>query len=195
MTRDLPDVVNPSRRELVARVCAMCLPIALFQYSCAQTASAYSSPYSQSPGADKELPVRLYDTRDVVETPSGLRYFDLLVGDLQKPSVAQGMHVACAYTTRLGGLNGVKLDSSSDKGEEFRFMVGDPNVVPGINEMMIGMHPGGKRRAVLPPNIAYVKADMQPSVKEFFARRRLLSVLNTNRDATIVVDVELLRVK
>jgi hypothetical protein len=195
MTQAVPDVVDPSRRALVARVCAMLLPIVVSQYSCSQSASAYSSPYSQSPGADKELPIRLYDSRNVVETPSGLRYFDLLVGDLQKPSVTQGNHVACAYTTRLGGLNGVKLDSSSDKGEEFRFMVGDPNVVPGINEMLIGMHPGGKRRAVLPPNIAYVNSDMQPSVKEFFARRRLLSVLNTNRDATIVVDIELLRLK
>jgi hypothetical protein len=32
-------------------------------------------------------------------------------------------------------------------------------------------------------------------VKNFFARRRLLSVLNTNRDATIVVDIEMLRIK
>jgi hypothetical protein len=194
MTPDT-EVAIPSRRYLMGRIGAICLPAVIAQHACVKSALAYASPYSQNPDADKKLPDRLYDKSQVVETPSGLRYFDLLIGDVEKPSATVGSFVACEYLTRLGGLNGVKLDSSSDEGGEFRFIVGDKNVVPGINEMVIGMHPGGKRRAVLSPAIGYVNADLLPAVKNFFARRRLLSVLNTNRDATIVVDIEMLRIK
>lgn len=96
---------------------------------------------------------------------------------------------------RLGGLHGIKLDSSYDRGEDLRFTVGDANVISGVTEMVIGMRVGGKRRAVVPPELGYKSAKNQPVITEFFAKRRLDSVLNTNRDATIVVDVEILRVK
>lgn len=80
---------------------------------------------------------RLYDSRGIITTASGLRYFDLSVGDGDGP-IAPGDAVVCSYTMRLGGLNGTKLDSSFDKGEDLRFVVGDKNVVPGVNEMVIG---------------------------------------------------------
>lgn len=57
------------------------------------------------------------------------------------------------------------------------------------------MRVDGKRRAVVPPELGYKSANNLPAITEFFAKRRLDSVLNTNRDATIVVDVEILRIK
>lgn len=161
-------------------------------------ALAYSSTYAPSKASGvvdvKEAP-RLYDGAQIVTTPSGLRYFDINIGPEANASIREGSIVTCAYTSRLGGLNGVKLDSSYDTGRDFKFTVGDASVVPGISEMVVGMRVGGKRRAVIPPKLGYRNAGMEPAITEFFAKRRLLSVLETQRDATIVVDVEILKVR
>lgn len=155
-------------------------------------AGAYSSPYDPSrPGANGPLPDRLYEKEvaQVVKTDSGLRYFDLAQGD--GAEAREGSTVTVHYTSRLGGLYGIKLDSSFDHpggGDPYRFVVGDPTVVPGFSEAVAGMRAGGKRRALLTPDLGYASPDKGPPVKDFFARRRLLSVLETNRDSTIVFE-------
>lgn len=186
-----------SRRAAMSRSAAALLALAIdLSGHQAGPVYGYSSPYSPANReADKDLPERRYDASQIVTTPSGLRYFDLSEGKEDGPVAKVGDSVVCAYTSRLAGLNGVKLDSSYDKGADFRFVVGADNVVPGVNETVTGMRLGGKRRAVVPPSLGYKNADTEPSVTEFFARRRLLSVLNTARDATIVFDIELLRIR
>lgn len=164
-----------------------------------EKAAAYSSTYSPRKASgsldeQKEAP-RLYEEAKVVSTASGLRYFDISPGADTSVVAQEGSIVTCAYTSRLGGLNGVKLYSSYDMGRNFKFAVGDPNVVPGISEMVKGMHVGGKRRAVIPPTLGYRRTTMEPAIADFFAKRRLLSVLETQRDATIVVDVEILGIR
>lgn len=155
-------------------------------------AVAYSSPYDPArPDANAPLPDRLYEKEvsKVVKTASGLRYFDLAQGG--GAEARAGSSVSVHYTSRLGGLNGIKLDSSFDRpggGEPYRFVVGDASVVPGFSEAVAGMRAGGKRRALLTPAIGYASPDKGPPVKEFFARRRLLSVIETSRDSTIVFE-------
>lgn len=156
---------------------------------CPGSALAYSSPYR--PGQEvKPLPDRLYErsSGQIVKTDSGLQYFDLAVGN--GTEATDGSTVWVNYTSRLRGLNGIKVSSSFDdpQAPPFMFRVGELDVVPGINEAVCGMRVGGKRRAVLPPSISYSSPDMKPAVTGFFARRRLLSVLETNRDATIVFE-------
>lgn len=153
-------------------------------------ADAYSSPYRPGQSGDTNLPKRLFDKPEdeIVYTESGLQYFDLKKGSGSEAK--DGSTVSVNYTTRLRGLNGIKVQSTFDdeSAPPFVFRVGDPNVVPGVNEAIIGMRVGGFRRVVVPPNLAYQSPDMKPPVTEFFARRRLLSVLRTNRDATIVFE-------
>lgn len=151
---------------------------------------AYSSPYRPDPSADKALPDRLYEaqTSSVVKTASGLQYFDLAPG---AGAVAElGSIVSVNYTIRLKGFNGIKVQSSFDdpSAPPFVFRVGAEDVVPGVSEAVTGMRVGGKRRAVVPPAIGYASPDMRPAVTGFFEKRRLLSVLNTNRDATILFE-------
>lgn len=124
----------------------------------------------------------------MVTTPSGLRYFDLLPGTGEE--AVDGSLVSVYYSSRLGGLNGIKIVSMFDDANAVPLVlrVGDKRVVPGVSEALNGMRVGGKRRAVVPPGIAYKNPDMIPAVTEFFARRRLLSVLETNRNATIVFE-------
>ena len=153
-----------------------------------ESATAYSSPYKPGQKEEKQLPGRLYDASQVVTTSSGLRYFDLSTGN--GPEARPGDTALVYYTSRLGGLNGIKIQSTFDdpNSPPFIFRIGAPDVVPGVSESVQGMRVGGKRRAVIPPSIGYKNADMRPEVKEFFARRRLLSVLETSRDATLVFE-------
>lgn len=180
--------MNPtkvSRRTMLLAAAAIC------SANQATAALSYSSPYRPSETDVKTLPERLYDSRakeSIVRLPSGIEYFDLARGT--GAQAENGSQVSVYYTSRLRGLNGIKLDSSYDDkyATPFNFRVGEADVVPGLSEMVVGMQVGGKRRAVLPPSVAYKNADMRPKVKEFFARRRLLSVLETSRDATIVFE-------
>lgn len=187
-----------SRRALL-KTCSQSLIAMTCVIAAAPSTSFGSSDAREKlgPGAVGERAVseRRYDRAAVVTTPSGLQYFDLSTGNAEGTDVQNGSTVTIAYTTRLGGLYGIKLDSSYDHGNDLRFVVGSPNVVQGLNEAVLGMKQGGKRRAVFPPSIAYKNPDMQPAVTDFFARRRLLSVLNTNRDASIVMDIEVIRIK
>lgn len=170
-----------TRRALLAAALALTLPA---------RALAYSSPYNPSKRSETPLPDRLYEeqVKRVVTTATGLQYFDLSVGTGRE--ALSGDLVSVYYTSRLRGLNGIKIQSSFDdpSAPPLLLRIGDPAVVPGVSETLQGMRVGGKRRAVLPPSIAYKNPDMKPAVTEFFARRRLLSVLETQRDATIVFE-------
>eukprot|EP00871_Galdieria_phlegrea_P005808 jgi/Galph1/714/GphlegSOOS_G5559.1 len=148
------------------------------------------------------LPKLLYEEKrkELVKTSTGLEYFDIVCGKGPLPS--PGSLLLVRYTSRLQGLNGWKLDSSEnheDGGfvEPFIFKWDEENkkrFVPGFWEAVASMRAGGKRRAIVPVRIAYRSADDEPRPKSWDARRRLLSVLNTNRDKTIVFDIELLKI-
>lgn len=88
--------------------------------------------------------------RDVT-TPSGLQYIDLLVGTgvLPKP----GQIVVVDYTIWLH--EGTKVDSSLDRGVPFRFRIGRGMVIAGFDEGIASMRVGGKRRLIIPPDLAY----------------------------------------
>lgn len=188
---------RPSMRQAAAsgasvtrRALLINASLALAQLLDATPAAGYSSPYKPGQKTEQKLPDRLYETASnrVVTSASGLQYFDIAVGS--GAAAEMGSTVFVYYTSRLRGLNGIKIESNLDDASSapFIFKVGAKDVVPGVNESLVGMRVGGKRRAVLPPSIAYSSPDMKPAVTEFFARRRLLSVLETNRDATIVFE-------
>jgi FKBP-type peptidyl-prolyl cis-trans isomerase len=86
-----------------------------------------------------------------VTTKSGLKYIDLKAGDGDQAKV--GNKVTVHYTGWLK--NGKKFDSSLDRGEPFAFELGAGEVIKGWDEGVAGMKVGGKRKLIIPYELAY----------------------------------------
>jgi FKBP-type peptidyl-prolyl cis-trans isomerase len=87
----------------------------------------------------------------VVTTSSGLKYVDQKVGT--GPAAKKGDVVEVHYTGWLQ--NGKKFDSSHDRNEPFTFPLGAGKVIKGWDEGVAGMKVGGKRKLIIPPDLAY----------------------------------------
>lgn len=84
-------------------------------------------------------------------TASGLIIETLAAGS--GPAAKSGDNVSVHYTGWL--TNGTKFDSSRDRNEPFNFRLGAGQVIPGWDEGVAGMQPGGKRRLTVPAQLAY----------------------------------------
>lgn len=103
-----------------------------------------------------------------VTTPSGLKYIDEIVGS--GDAVEKGTKIQVDYTGRLAK-DGTVFDSSIGRGP-FSFPLGEGRVIPGWDEGVASMKIGGKRKLLIPSELAYGEAgagdDIPPnSVLEF----------------------------
>src|SRR5262245_62848274 len=86
-------------------------------------------------------------------TPSGLQYTDDKEGT--GAAAKAGDMVDVHYTGTLK--DGKKFDSSKDRGRPFSFKLGAGQVIKGWDEGVAGMKVGGKRKLVVPSELAYGK--------------------------------------
>ncbi|TAJ10250.1 MAG: FKBP-type peptidyl-prolyl cis-trans isomerase [Nitrospirae bacterium] len=86
-----------------------------------------------------------------VTTDSGLQYIDLVEGKGRQAEL--GDQATVHYTGWLA--NGTKFDSSLDRGQPFSFRVGAGQVIKGWDEGVGTMKIGGKRKLIIPPDLAY----------------------------------------
>src|SRR5262252_7964049 len=101
------------------------------------------------------------DISKMTKTASGLYYRDLALGE--GVPAAKGDSVQVDYT--LWMTNGTKVQSTLDTGgKPFEFLTGQnpPHVIPGFDEGVIGMLPGGTRQLVIPSNLAWGSAGQSP---------------------------------
>ena len=128
--------------------------------------------------------------RPVVQPPTGepdgsLQVIDLVVGEGEAPG--EGDLVATRYVG-VGLASGTEFDASWDRGEPLRFRAGTGEVIAGWDVALLGdpdrgvepMRIGGRRRVVVPPDLAYGEA--------------LLPGLSDPQDTTLVFVIDLVAV-
>jgi peptidylprolyl isomerase len=86
--------------------------------------------------------------------PAELEIEDLEVGTGDEATAGQQVevhYVGVSWRTRK------QFDASWDRGDTFRFGLGQGQVIKGWDDGVAGMRVGGRRRIVIPPALAYGK--------------------------------------
>lgn len=98
-----------------------------------------------------QSPAEPAEGQQLVTTPSGLQYVDLVIGNGREARA--GDMATIHYSGWLK--DGTKFDSSRDQGEPYSFPIGAPMVIQGLNEGVSSMRQGGKRKLIIPPHLGY----------------------------------------
>lgn len=128
-----------------------------------------------TPAAGAQGPAPLPSVVQWHTTPSGLQYADAVIGTGASP--VDGQIVVVHFVGWLD--DGVKFDSTRDRGKPFGFPLGSGQVIRGWDEGVRGMKVGGKRRLIVPPALGYGEKGIPPIVPP---------------NARLVFDIELMRV-
>jgi FKBP-type peptidyl-prolyl cis-trans isomerase len=125
------------------------------------------------------------------KTPSGVKIQEVVEGSGLEAN--NGDLVEFNYVCRRS--NGYFVYSTVDQfGGESQPVVlplGEGKIISGLEEVIVGMKPGGKRRALVPPAVGYVDLSLGPQPQEFGPRRSLISHANE----PLVFEVQLLKIK
>jgi len=132
----------------------------------AAAACGYSDPYAANPPIANESPnpsaspsvspgaddCNAGNGLPAVTYPDGLKVIDLKAGSGE--AAKSGQNATVQYT---GWLTSCKqFDSSRTPGRTpFTFQIGQGQVIGGWDEGMVGLKVGGKRKLVIPPELAY----------------------------------------
>ncbi|KAL5548750.1 hypothetical protein UlMin_003981 [Ulmus minor] len=125
-----------------------------------------------------------------LKLPSGVRIQEIVEG--KGAEAQEGKIVEINYVCRRS--NGYFVHSTVDQfsGESSPVVLplDENRIIKGLKEVLIGMKVGGKRRALIPPTLGYINANLKPIPEEFGPRRSLLS----HADEPLIFEVQLLKV-
>ena len=150
----------------------------------------------------QEQPLTDRDNVQFQTLSSGVKVQQLRPGD--GASVGRSSTIAVEATGRLLNLNGVQFYSTKRLagadalgGAEQVLRLGTGSVVPGLEQGLQGAKKNEIRRIIVPSNLGYSETtDLEPIPPTIEDKRALDSVLrNPRRDAALLFDVKILRVK
>lgn len=121
-------------------------------------------------------PPKIMPPREVIRRDSGLEFIDLVVGDGEVAVSQNRVHVR-----HRGWLtDGTLVESTGEEGETALFFLGDPFLLAGWREGIVGMRVGGTRRLILPSDLAYGSRGKSPRIPPF---------------STLIYDLELMAIE
>lgn len=125
----------------------------------APKASTKSTPKKTvaTPGKTPAKPAKASAGKDTITTASGLRYV-ITVKNPKGSKAAKGDQVEAHYTGTL--LNGKKFDSSRDRNQTFKFVLGQGQVIKGWDEAFALLRTGEQARLIIPAQLGYGSQDM-----------------------------------
>jgi len=86
------------------------------------------------------------------KTTSGLKYEEIFAGKGEEAK--SGKTVTIHYIAWLA-MDGRKIDSSRDRDKPYTFVLGDREVIAGLEEGVLGMKLNGKRKLHIPAKLGY----------------------------------------
>lgn len=98
-------------------------------------------------------------TQAAGKTPDGLEIVDLEVGHGEP--IGKGQTAVVQYTGKLE--DGTQFDTSRG-GEPLIFKIGGARVVKGMEDGVLGMRKGGKRKLIIPPALGYGESGSPPVI-------------------------------
>jgi peptidylprolyl isomerase len=134
----------------------------------ADTSQQGSDPPAPGTGTETEPTPDLSDTsvKPVIDKPTGTPPRRLEKEDIVKgkgPGAKPGDTVIVNYV----GVNfstGEEFDASWDTGQPFPVELGSGSVIQGWEEGLVGIKKGGRRKLIIPPELAYGAEGAPPSI-------------------------------
>jgi peptidylprolyl isomerase len=143
----------------------------------AETTPAPTEAAEPEGGDPKDL-----DEKPRVDVPEGDPPTKLVKEDIVKgkgKAARKGDNVEMQYVGVLYD-GGTEFDASWNSGEPFAFELGGGQVIKGWDQGIVGMREGGRRKLVIPPDLAYGPQGQPPTIPE---------------NATLVFVVDLVEIK
>ena len=144
------------RRPAHLPLIALALVLAMVLAACGNEPEASDAEPTEDAAAEVQEDC---DTAEVT-TDSGLIIQEIECGTGEEAQTGQTVTVHYVGTLE----DGTKFDSSRDRGEPFSFPLGAGQVIPGWDEGVVGMKPGGLRKLTIPSDLAYGDAGRPPVI-------------------------------
>jgi hypothetical protein len=139
----------------------------------------------------------------------GVKVADIIEGTKSTDTVQTNSKITFHAIGRLLGKQGwVFMNTAEQDDDPYRFEMGSGVMIQGLEEGMVGMKVGGKRRIVIPSAVGYTNKSLEPIPRDFGNRQRLYTTVMNNvridreREAlgadlagVVVMDVELVRIR
>ena len=190
----------PRRRAFAARLAlaalaapctsALTLVAPMNARAAREDAGDWSSPGLRSAG----------DAAAYVKTPSGLVYEDVNRGEGEP--AASGDIAVFEYVMRRA--NGYFIYGTIDcgigcgNGDPYEATLGPSGrLIPGLDELLTGMRPGGKRKALIKPELAYRDGPttLLPQPPEYGQRRQIQRVSSSQQGEPLIFEVRLIKTR
>jgi FKBP-type peptidyl-prolyl cis-trans isomerase len=165
------------------------------------TSALWTTPASLAADEnDQPLPKATTDSEGVImyKTASGLKFIDLETPDENDnaKSPRYGQLCVIQYKAYLK-LPNDKEKQKFDDCEAFVLKHGNGKLIPGLDEGLHTMKPGGKRRIIIPPKLGFVANGLGPMPELPWNRWKLNKLIDdmvTQQGGNLVYDVRLVRV-